>query len=648
MKRPHLILLIAASFLLASCSAMSLADDIAPPPGSQQETFASTNAPPTSSGPLYPLVAPDPKSGAAIFAEKCAPCHGDTGKGDGPQAAQLPNPAAAIGSADVARRSTPAEWYSVVTRGNMDRFMPPFPSLSDRQRWDVIAYVYSLSAEDGLGAQVYQDSCAACHGEAGRGNGPQAAVLNAALPDFTDQAYMAKKSNTDFYQSVSTGLGAEMPPFAGQLDDQELWAVSDYLRSISFTPAGQMAQVPQATTPGEAQTETAQSEGEPAQGAEPGEGETGELIAEPGFGIITGQVINGSGTEPLEALTVTLHGFDGMQVVVTDTVTTDAAGMFSFENVEMPANRIYLATANLNDATYASTFVPVEEGTQAISLDITVYQTTTDTNHLVTDRMHIFLDFSVPEVVQVIELYIMSNVGSKTIVAEQPGGPVVFFTLPEGAENLQFQEGVLGERYLEVPGGFADTLSLPPTTGEYQVLFGYELPYTRSRMELKRVFNTTVDSVVLLQPESGVKVKSDQLSESGPRSVQGVNYQMYMGGPFDVGGELVLSLSGNQASGLALADSTNQSLIFGLGAFGVVMIAAGVWLYSRNKSNELDEDENGDEIEAALPAEEGMTRESLIDAIVALDDLYQEGELPEEAYLERRAELKARLKDARE
>ena len=37
--------------------------------------------------------------------------------------------------------------------------------------------------------------------------------------------------------------------------------------------------------------------------------------------------------------------------------------------------------------------------------------------------------------------------------------------------------------------------------------------------------------------------------------------------------------------------------------------------------------------------------EDVMDAILALDDLYKEGQLPEEAYLERRRELKARLKE---
>jgi hypothetical protein len=35
-----------------------------------------------------------------------------------------------------------------------------------------------------------------------------------------------------------------------------------------------------------------------------------------------------------------------------------------------------------------------------------------------------------------------------------------------------------------------------------------------------------------------------------------------------------------------------------------------------------------------------------MDAILALDDLYQEGKLPEDAYLQRRSELKRRLERA--
>ena len=37
--------------------------------------------------------------------------------------------------------------------------------------------------------------------------------------------------------------------------------------------------------------------------------------------------------------------------------------------------------------------------------------------------------------------------------------------------------------------------------------------------------------------------------------------------------------------------------------------------------------------------------DALMDAIIALDDLYQAGDLPEQAYRERREAMKARLKE---
>src|SRR4030067_1322485 len=111
-------------FLLLSACSFSLAEDITPPPGAEIPAEIPTQPPP--SGPLYPLVSPTPAAGALIYTDKCAPCHGSTGQGDGPQASQLPNQPAALAALEVARQSTPAEWYSLITQGNLERFMTPF------------------------------------------------------------------------------------------------------------------------------------------------------------------------------------------------------------------------------------------------------------------------------------------------------------------------------------------------------------------------------------------------------------------------------------------------------------------------------------------------------------------------------------------
>src|SRR5512135_2516626 len=183
--------------LLAACS---LASDITPPPGYSPPVL------PTAAPASYPLVPPDPSQGAATFTDKCAPCHGATGMGDGPQAANLANPVAPIGSADLARQAKPADWYNIVTNGQMAQYMPPFSgSLTDRQRWDVIAYVLSLSSSPQLvdeGKTIYADNCAACHGASGRGDGPQAASAGAKVPNWSDLSRLAQFSAQDIFDAT--------------------------------------------------------------------------------------------------------------------------------------------------------------------------------------------------------------------------------------------------------------------------------------------------------------------------------------------------------------------------------------------------------------------------------------------------------------
>lgn len=651
MKRNHLfvfVALISISLLLSACE-FSLAADITPPPGINQAP-ATSQAQPVSSGPNYPLVSPNPANGAPIYAEKCLPCHGELGMGDGPQGAQLPNPVPAIGREDVARLAKPSDWYNIVTNGNLERYMPPFVSLSEGQRWDVIAYVLSLStgAEDlSTGEAVYAENCAACHGPNGQGDGPDSAGLAAPPTNFTDQEFMAQRSATDLYQAVKAGAGEFMPAFGDRLSDGQIWAVSEYLRSMSF--AGQ----PMARAAGEA---TAENVGE-----QPGVAETGPDVAaeQPGngentagespvvepLGRVVGQVTNGSGGAIPEDLLITLHGLDHMEVVYTTTTTLAEDGSYTFDGVEFLENRVYVTTTDYNGATYGSDVAIVEPGVQEMNLPITLFDTTTDASVLTIDRLHIFFDFSRPEVVQVVELYVISNPTNKTVVAESEQGAVTAFTLPDGATNLQFQDGALGDRYLQTPDGFADTVSVRPGQGQYQVMYAFDMPYSR-KMDLSQSFNMPVDAMIVMTPADGINLRSDYLQNSGTRDVQGEAFQMYTGARLPAGETMEFALSGVPGDTGMLSFTSNTttatSLVIGLGALGLVLVVAGAWLYRRNARAVAEPDED-----LAFEADEEVGYEdpdTIVDAIIALDDLYAAGELPEEAYQQRRAKLKDRLR----
>ena len=109
------------------------------------------------------------------------------------------------------------------------------------------------------------------------------------------------------------------------------------------------------------------------------------------------------------------------------------------------------------------------------------------------------------------------------------------------------------------------------------------------------------------------------------------------------GEDFSLVISGNDAlSRLGISGQDNTTLFLGIGIFGIVLVSVGVWFYLRSRSKPEDEDE-ALEPETDVELNGIDDSDTAMDAILALDDLYKEGQLPEEAYLERRAELKSHL-----
>lgn len=92
--------------------------------------------------PAGPL---NPAEGRAVYAARCASCHGDRGLGDGPAAAGMRPPPPAIGDS-IAMRGVSAEMlYRIISAGVSGTAMPAWGgTLTSQQRWNVIGYVQSL------------------------------------------------------------------------------------------------------------------------------------------------------------------------------------------------------------------------------------------------------------------------------------------------------------------------------------------------------------------------------------------------------------------------------------------------------------------------------------------------------------------------
>jgi mono/diheme cytochrome c family protein len=101
------------------------------------------------------------------------------------------------------------------------------------------------------GKTLFLRHCAPCHGDQGKGNGPNAKNLDPPPRNLTDEAYMGKKSDEDLFDAVNEGgytvnRSVLMPPWGKTFGGQGVRDVVAYLRTLhrpkptAGQPAGKM------------------------------------------------------------------------------------------------------------------------------------------------------------------------------------------------------------------------------------------------------------------------------------------------------------------------------------------------------------------------------------------------------------------------
>jgi cytochrome c553 len=490
----------------------------------------------------------------------------------------------------------------------------------------VVAYAFTLSAPDETitqGQELFNENCSECHGEDGR----------LGTVDFTDQKVMSELSAQSLFDAITAGQG-EMPDFA-HLQEDDRWALTAYLRSLSF------AAVQTNTEP-----EIAEGEAETTESGSPSETQSeAPLEAEETTGGLTNiplKIVNGtSGTDLPADLEVTLRGYDNMDEVYTQTLKTNGGDEVIFENVAVPEGRMYFATMEYGNATYGSNVQTITGGQTPNELEIVFYQPTSDPSILTVDRLHVFVDFIDQETIEIYQLYIFSNSSDQVLIPAETGKPSISFTIPAEAVNFNVEEN-MSILYMKTADGFG-IVNVYPDENQYQTLFSFQFPYDK-KIDLELPIGMDTNAITVMLPDNGIRVMSDQLAAMGTQAIEGMSFNMYDGGSLRAGETLSLEISGRPklegGNIISNLEGNNTSLVIGLAGFGIALIAAGVYLWRRNRT--AQEDWLDDELDEE-PIEE--TSEDIMDAIITLDDQYKNGELPEGAYRQRRAELKERLRE---
>jgi mono/diheme cytochrome c family protein len=84
--------------------------------------------------------------------------------------------------------------------------------------------------------KLYVDKCAECHGDAGKGDGPQGRMYDPKPNDLTDAAHMNAVSDGELFYKISEGH-RPMPAFKKRLTDEQRWQLVLFLRALCNQPA---------------------------------------------------------------------------------------------------------------------------------------------------------------------------------------------------------------------------------------------------------------------------------------------------------------------------------------------------------------------------------------------------------------------------
>ncbi len=371
---------------------------------------------------------------------------------------------------------------------------------------------------------------------------------------------------------------------------------------------------------------------------------------------IEGQLVNATSGETIGAgIPLMLHTYDGHQMAGMIDGVTGLEGTFRFEEVEVVEGRTFEVMATVGQTTYFSERAAAPE--QAIlALPVTIYDTTTDAKGIRIEQMHIMVDFFNPILLQIAEIYVISNDGNRTVegaVTLDDGQTAALrFTLPDGATDLSFDGGQLGQRFVQIGDGFADTFGVRPGPETSQFIVRYYLPY-QDGMRIERSLTYPVDKTTIILPQMGVSLAGDDLPPADSRQTQdgqmvdifavediraGQSFSFELKGQPEMN---VVSTSPESSTQPPLSLVADQKPVFiglGLAVLGVALIAGGIWWWRRQTASLVP-------ISNPLSVTTSELSETdLIWAIAELDEEYETGIVPEAEYTGRRSALRAELK----
>ncbi len=198
-----------------------------------------------------PSARPSATRGEALYADRCAACHGERGQGT--------SRGLAIARRELLQDLSPVEAFQMLGGAAVEKASyqssPHPPAVaragkrrathalfargwSDQDKWDGVAYLWSLGTTPDrvdFGRRLFARNCAACHGERGAGDGPGGRVQPKQPANFINARTMLAGRGSLYTAKIRRGgMGTGMPYWGNIFTEEEIAALVDHLWTFSL------------------------------------------------------------------------------------------------------------------------------------------------------------------------------------------------------------------------------------------------------------------------------------------------------------------------------------------------------------------------------------------------------------------------------
>jgi hypothetical protein len=363
---------------------------------------------------------------------------------------------------------------------------------------------------------------------------------------------------------------------------------------------------------------------------------------------VNGTVSNGTAGSSVDAelLTVDVLSVELVEGQPTGEPVRESATIegtqYSVETLPITPNSVVIAEVIYNGVTYFSEFVPASTiGESTLDLPVTVYDATDDLANLNISGAWYIIGVSPDEALaEIFMWYFVENTSEDVTLRD------IMIPLPAGAFSVSVESQIPNRFEVDTANNAViDHEGLRPASSDiYQVT--YLLPYENASLDFSHSPNLRIeDANVFIARIFDLAFTGENYEDRGTIPIRGLgDYTGYrLNTPLEAGETLNFSVSGDQLRATQAAPNTaspttttsddgddNQNILL---IVGVLLVGLGViYLIVDIRRGGLSRGAAED------------IKDELLDAIAMLDERYENGEIDEFEYEERREKLKDRLR----